>query len=86
MHAALNADVLPVVNDCHRDIVWHEVVARTQTITVNAVAEVAYNAVVFALQASHLFVAEGADEVVEVSVCEAKEHGVGEWVKVFDDL
>ena len=86
MHAALNADALPVVDDCHRDIVWHEIVARTQTIAVDAVADVAFDAVVFVLQASHLFVAEGADEVIEVSVRESKEHGVGEWVKVLDDL
>ena len=86
MHAALNADAHPVVNDCHRDIVWHEIVAWTQTIAVDAVAEVASNAVVFVLQASHLFVAEGADEVVEVSVCQSKEHGVGEWVEILDDL
>ena len=86
MHAALNADALPVVNDCHRDIVGHEIVAWTQTVAVDAVAELASNAVVFVLQASHLFVAEGADEVIEVSVCESKEHGVGERVKVLDDL
>ena len=86
MHAALNADAHPVVNDCHRDIVWHEIVAWTQTIAVDAVAEVASNAVVFVLQASHLLIAEGADEVVEVSVYEFEEHGFGEWVQVLDDL
>ena len=86
MHAALNADAPPVVNDCHRDIVRHEIVTWTQTIAVNAVADVAFNAVVFVLQASHLFVVEGADEVIEVSVCESKEHGFGEWFEVLDDL
>ena len=86
MHAALNADAPPVFNDCHRDIVWHEIVARTQTIAVDAVAYVAFDAVMFVLQASHLFIAEGFDEIVKVSVRESKEHGVGQWVKVFDDL
>ena len=86
MHAALNTDAPPVFNDYYRDIVWHEIVARTQTIAVNAVAYVAFNAAAFVLQASHLFIAEGFDEIVKVSVCESKEHGVGEWVKVFDDL
>ena len=53
---------------------------------VGAVAEAVARAVVFVFQAAHLFVAEGADEVVEVSVCEAKEHGGGERFQVFDYL
>ena len=86
MHAALNADAHPVVNDCHRDIVRHEIVTWTQSIAVDAVAEVAFNAVVFVLQAPHLFVAEGGHEVIKVSVRESKEHGFGEWFEVLDDL
>ena len=86
MHAALNADAPSFLNDCHRNIVWHEIVAWTQTIAVDAVADVAYKAVVFLLQASHLFVGEGSDEVIEVYVRGFQEHGVGEWVQVLDDL
>ena len=53
---------------------------------IDAVAEVEFEAVVFVLQAPHLFVAEGPDEVVEVPVCESYDHGLGKWFEVFDDL
>ena len=70
MHPAFNANTPPVLKECNRDVVGHEIVAWAKTMAVDAVTEVEFEAVVFVLQTSHLFVVEGANELVEVSVCE----------------
>lgn len=53
---------------------------------IDAAAEAVANAVSFLLQNSHLFVAGGLDEVVEVLVRKSEEHGGGKDFEVFDDL
>ena len=54
---------------------------------VGAVAETTARAIVSVFQAvHHLFVAEGPDEVVEVPVCQAEEHGGGERIQVSENL
>ncbi len=75
-HAAFDADPL-LGKDCE-EVRRHEIVAWAETVAIYAVLEVVVNAVAFVFQATHLFVAEGGNQVVEVLVREPEEHGDGE--------
>ena len=75
-HTAVDADAL-LGEDCDGEVVRYEVVAGAETVAVDAAAEVVVTAVVSVFQAAHFVVGEGPDEVVEVFVCEAEEHGGG---------
>lgn len=83
-HAAFDAD--PVFRKHCIEVVWHEIVAWAKTLAVRAAAETAMRAVGCVFHAAHLFIAERANEVVEVPVCESEEHGGGEHFKTLDDL
>ena len=75
-HAAFDADSL-LDKDCE-EVRRHEIVAWAKTVAIYAVLEAVVNAVAFVFQATHLFVAEGGNQVVEVSVRESEEHSGGE--------
>ena len=70
MHTAFDADI-PLLKRCEKRVIWHEIVAGAKTVAVCAVAEVVLNAVEFVFQTAQFFVAEGLDEVVEISACES---------------
>ena len=69
MHTAFDADI-PLLKRCEKRVIWHEIVARAKTVAVCAVA-VVLNAADFVFQTAQFFVAEGLDEVVEISACES---------------
>lgn len=70
MHATFNAETpsVFVFNVSEIGIAGHEIAIWVETTAIHAVAEVELDAAVFVLQAPHLFVAEGADEVIEAPV------------------
>lgn len=68
-HATFYAD--PVSRKYCIEVVWHEIVAWAKTVAIRAAAETAMRAVGFVFHAAHIFVAERANEVVEILVCES---------------